>query len=90
MILSELVGEGREQAALAYGCLRVRNLTEIHGYKPEEEKREAVRIVMEHLGLTEDALATIARFADEYLTPESETTFLMGVLVGLYAIDYET
>lgn len=90
MTLTELVGEGRERAALAYGCLRVRNLTEIHGRKSEDEKQEAVRIVMEHLGLNEEALRTLAIFADEYLTPESETTFLLGVLVGLYAIDYET
>jgi hypothetical protein len=88
--LSELVGEGREEAALAFACLRVSNFVTVHTGSSPEECRAAVNVVFEHVGLGVGALSALALFADRYMTPESETAFLLGVLVGLYALDYET
>lgn len=90
MTLSELVGEGREEAALAFACLRVRDFVSVHTGSSPEECRAAVNVVFEHVGLGVGALTVLAAFADKHMTPEAETAFLLGVLVGLYALDYET
>ena len=90
MTLTDLVGEGREEAAFEYGCLRVRHFADVHGGTPMDDRQAALNVTCEHLGLTEDALSVLANFAEKFLTPESENAFLFGVFLALYAIDYET
>lgn len=90
MTLTDLVGEGREQAALDFGCLRVKDFIAVHRTSSSEEVRGAVNVVFEHVGLGVGPLTALASFADENMTPESESAFLLGVLVGLYSIDYDS
>lgn len=90
MKLADAVGDRNVGAAVEYGCLRVRDLTEIYQGTDMEARLAALTTVWEYFGLDDEAKANLGSLITAALGSEQVTAALVGFLVALYSFDYES
>lgn len=74
------------QDSLRVAMRHIQDFTAIHYGKGDYQ--EPLAILRESLGITEEMLAELAEWADDFFSEDSSAPLILGVMMGLIAADY--
>lgn len=81
------------EEALRWACSRLLDFATVNGHKDQEEKAEALTVLRESLGMTDEVRDFFVSWADAFMDSEEYTpamflAFLLGAMTAAY--EYES
>lgn len=77
------------EEALRFALARIEDFYNVQKEKPFSEKLEAVSVLREGLGLTDDLTNELSKWSAEFNGPGFDGALTMGVLIGLFVAQHE-